>query len=97
MNKLDLYGWAKRSFPTTVAIVLLVYVLRQNEALASERKDVLGRQAEILTKLTQAIEAQTAAFRELAAAEKDHADAVKFTWPALRFPRRIPVPDGGPP
>lgn len=68
---LDRFG-----LPTLLTVLLLAYVLRQGEAERAERR-------ELLLSLRGAIEQQTATLRDLASAERAHAEAVAF---ALRSP-----------
>jgi hypothetical protein len=78
---LDRFG-----LPTLMAVLLLGYVLRQGEAERSERR-------ELLAGIRTAIETQTITLRELAAAERAHADAVavaQFRLPAPRLAEGTP-------
>lgn len=67
---LDRFG-----LPTLMAVMLLAYVLRQGEAERTERR-------ELLLSLRSAIEQQTSTLRDLASAERAHAEAVMSVYRA---------------
>jgi hypothetical protein len=78
-------GWAYRTakdfgFATVVAAWLLW------QSYTTQREDAKERR-ELLVNLTRAIESNTTSLQDFARDQRDLADVVRTTWPAIRGPR----------
>lgn len=73
--------------PTVLTLALLAVLVRWQDAEREDRRAVLGRLTAAVEHQGELLQVESANLAALAREERDHADAIRVTWPRIRETR----------